>query len=95
MKLCAIVNIILHFFINSMKEKFIQPTLLVSPQTPVKNILPYFDFSKYFWAFKLKQTNKQNIFIIPCSNSNKNCPEKGPDAAGENLTFSQDLIQSQ
>lgn len=49
-----------------MKENFIQPTLLVPPQIPINNILPYFDFSKYFWAFKPKNNNL--LFIVPCSN---------------------------
>lgn len=74
-----------------MKENFIQPTIFISPQIPVNIILPYFDFSKYFWAFKLKKI----LFIVACSNANKNCSVRCPQAASENLTFSQDLIQTQ
>lgn len=44
-----------------MKENVIQPTLFASPCMSVNDILPYFDFSKYFWAFKLKK--KKRMFF--------------------------------
>lgn len=80
------------FFTDNMFLKnFIQPTILESPQTPVNKIFPYFDFTKYF-AFKLK---KRNILIIIFAQmQTKIVLPGGLQVVGENLTFSQDLIQS-
>lgn len=50
--------------------------------------------AQQIFILKIKKI-KSIVFIVPYSNTNKNCLIGGPQAADENLIFSQDLIHSQ